>query len=239
LQVISPDETVELDGTRVVHFDCRRPRSLSREERVLLARYCSDHAVGRCASCSLSYRQHQLVSDVFGHDTRLCPRCRKDLTDSVRSHLYACTMLPAEVRGRARGVRRVALGLVTLGSELRDGADLLAREAEVVIVALRTSMSESAAGALRELIHSKLRDGALPHDGIPATVAGPPGDGSTCKACDRTATGVLMMVAPHRGGLPPHAAGSIALHGDCFQIWNAERHAFQANRFKISPKEST
>src|SRR5438094_261758 len=109
LQVISPDETVELDGARVVHFDCRRPRSLSREERVVLFRYCSDHAVARCASCSLTYRQQQLVSDVFGHDTRLCPRCRTDLTDSVRTHLYACTMLPADVRRRAREVRRVAL----------------------------------------------------------------------------------------------------------------------------------
>jgi len=41
-QAISLDETVEFDGARVVHFDCRRPRSLSREERVLLSRYCTE-----------------------------------------------------------------------------------------------------------------------------------------------------------------------------------------------------
>jgi len=130
-QAISLDETVEFDGARVVHFDCRRPRSLSREERVLLSRYCTDHAVGRCVSCSLSYRQHQLGSDVFGHDTRLCPRCRKDLTNSVRAHLYACTMLPSDVRRRARKVRNVALGLIKRSHELIDRADLQMRVAEV------------------------------------------------------------------------------------------------------------
>ena len=109
---------------------------------------------------------------MFGHDTRLCPRCRTDLTDSVRAHLYACTMLAAGVRRRAREVRGVALGLVKRTNELRDRADLLVREAEVAIAALRASMSESASEALRELIQRKLRDGVLPPDGIPATVAG-------------------------------------------------------------------
>src|SRR5262249_34608513 len=144
LQVIWRDDTVSVSDGRVVHLDCQRPRDLSREERVLLFRYCSDHAVVKCPACDQSFRQQQLGSDLRGHRTHLCPRCRADLTESLRGHLYACAMLPEEVRRRAQEVRDVARRLVKQSHQLSDRADVLAREAEVATAALRETMQRLA-----------------------------------------------------------------------------------------------
>src|SRR5262249_30987515 len=85
---------------------CRRPRELSPEERQLLFRYCFDHAVAQCASCSQDFRQAELGSDLLRSRTNLCPRCRVDLTERLREHLYSCTMLPEKcVEGLGRHVR--------------------------------------------------------------------------------------------------------------------------------------
>ena len=90
---------------RVVHLDCQRPHDLSREERILLFRYCWGHAVAKCPARAQSVRQYQLDADLLGHRSHLWPRGRTDLTESLRGHLYACTMLPEEVRRRAQEAR--------------------------------------------------------------------------------------------------------------------------------------
>ena len=36
----------------------------------------------------MDFKLSELVSDVLGGRMHLCPRCRRDLTESVRAHLY-------------------------------------------------------------------------------------------------------------------------------------------------------
>src|SRR5262245_1568803 len=58
---------------------------------------------------------------------------------------------------------------------------------------------------------AKLRDGSLPHDNIPATIPGSPGNGSACGVCGQPlANHQLMMLIP--SGTTP-----IPLHTDCFE----------------------
>ena len=82
-------------------LDCWRPRELNYEERALLCKFCWDHDVAACVTCGRSYRQHKLAADLSGPRVHLCPRCRTDLTASMRSHLYTCAFVPAEVRLRS------------------------------------------------------------------------------------------------------------------------------------------
>ena len=133
------------DSGQAVHADCRRPRELSPEERELLFRYCFDHAVAQCASCSQDFRQTELGSDLLGSRTNLCPRCRGDLTERLREHLYSCAMLPGEVRRRAREARAAARRLV-LGSQFPDQADVLMGEAQAAFAALREVMRQTGSG---------------------------------------------------------------------------------------------
>ena len=170
LQLLWPDDTVTVSDGRVVHLDCQRSRDLSREERVLLFRYCSDHAAAKCPECDQSFRRQQLGSDLLGHRTHLCPHCRADLTESLRGHLYACAMLPAEVRQRAREVRDVARRLVKDRRQLSDRADVLMREAEAAMAALRETMQLANARTvigrpeprLRAQAREAIRRGQLP-----------------------------------------------------------------------------
>jgi galactokinase len=64
----------------------------------------------------------------------------------MRGHLFSCAMLPEEVRQRAREVRDAARRLVKHSSELRDHADVLMREAEAAIAALRETMRRTTWG---------------------------------------------------------------------------------------------
>jgi hypothetical protein len=155
-QVLSPEDTIDRDGGRVVHLDCRRPRRLSLEERALLYQYCWDHAVGECVSCARTFRPDELQFGLLS-EMDLCPRCRQDLTDGVRAHLYRCAMLPEEVRRRAQETRAAAQKLVKQSGQLRDTADVLMREAEVAVAALRAAMRQSASEALRHAISSTYR----------------------------------------------------------------------------------
>jgi ribosome-binding protein aMBF1 (putative translation factor) len=79
-----------------------------------------------------------------GGRTNFCPRCRKDLTENVRTHLYGCAKLPAEVRLRAQALREAAQRLVRQSQELVDNADVRIREAETALFlaqhALRAEM---------------------------------------------------------------------------------------------------
>jgi hypothetical protein len=102
---LAAGDTVILTRGRVTHFDCKRPHTLNPEERLLLFRYCWDHAVCECRPCTDTYRLSALSMDLVRRREHLCPRCRADLTESIRTHLYACTMLPANVRRRAKEAR--------------------------------------------------------------------------------------------------------------------------------------
>jgi hypothetical protein len=67
----------------------------------------------------------ELAADPLDSRTNMCPRCRKDLTENVRTHLYGCAMLPSEVRLRVQAVRDAAQRLVKQSQELVDNAGIL------------------------------------------------------------------------------------------------------------------
>ena len=149
-QFIALSDIIESSNGLLSHVDCKRPRSLTAEERHLLFVYCSDHAVAQCLSCGLSFRMMELAADPLDSRTNLCPRCRKDLTENVRTHLYGCAMLPSEVRLRAQAVREAAQRLVKQSQELVDNAGILIGEAETALFeaqqALRTAMRKRIQG---------------------------------------------------------------------------------------------
>ena len=120
----------------------------------MLFRYCRGHAIAKCGRCASEYRQSELASDRVGAQQHLCPGCRADLLDSVRAHLYTCSTLPAEVRRQAQAAREAARGLVKRGRELSDRADLLMREAEATVAALRETMRNL--GKRDEPLHLRL-----------------------------------------------------------------------------------
>lgn len=127
-------DTIESVDGHLSHVDCRRPQVLTSEELGVLFLYCSDHVVAHCVGCSIRVRLSELAADALGGRTNFCPRCRQDLTEPAREHLYGCAMLPAEVRRRAQDVREAALLLVKQSQQLRDTADVLIREAEAVLL---------------------------------------------------------------------------------------------------------
>jgi hypothetical protein len=146
VQVISANDTIQLAPDGLSHVDCQRPRDLSPEERALLYRYCWGHVAAKCIACAKNFRHQELAADLLGHRTNLCPRCRADLTESMRGHLYSCAMLPKEVRQRAREARDAAQRLVKESHEAADRADVLLREAEAAIAMLRETMRRTTWG---------------------------------------------------------------------------------------------
>jgi len=86
---------------QIFHLGCWRPRELNYEERALLFKFCWDHDVAACVTCGRSYRQHKLAADLSDRRIHLCPRCRTDLTASMRYHLYTCVSVPTDVRLRS------------------------------------------------------------------------------------------------------------------------------------------
>ena len=145
---IALTDTIESNNGRLSHVNCKRPDVLTPDERALLFVYCSDHVVARCPICDISLRYNELVADIFGEGrAKMCPRCRQDLTEVVRTHLFHCAMLPSEVRRRAQDVREAAQRLVKETRQTRDTSDVLIREAEAALVdrqrALREAMSRS------------------------------------------------------------------------------------------------
>ena len=143
-QSISATDAFSFEGDHIVHLDCGRPRTVSPEERALLFRHCFDHTVAECATCIQSYRQSELGSDLVNNRVHLCPICRADLTESVRAHLYSCAMLPEELRGRLQAAREAVGKLVKRSAS--DRADVLKREAEAAVSALRETMRHFVSG---------------------------------------------------------------------------------------------
>jgi hypothetical protein len=132
-QSISVDETVALDSDQIGHLNCRRPRELSQEERTLLFKYCIGHAVATCRSCAEGFRPHEPVTDLSGNHTHLCPRCRADLIDSIRAHLYGCAMLSRPERIGTRELREVTRKVIEPRQQPADHAGPLSRETEAIL----------------------------------------------------------------------------------------------------------
>jgi hypothetical protein len=139
--LLASDETIAFDGREIVHLDCQRPRELTYEERALLFKYCWEHEVAECLACGKSFREQHLAADLFDHRTHLCPGCHSDLTVSVREHLFACGLVPTEVRWRAEDARDAARRLIKQRHLLLEQVDALTRQAESAIVALRDAIS--------------------------------------------------------------------------------------------------
>ena len=146
LQLIALTDIIESSEGRLSHANCAQPRTLTTDERILLFVYCTGHVVAQCLPCGLSFRIAGLAADPLGGDRAYqCPRCRKALTENVRTHLYGCATLPSVVRLRAQAVREAAQRLVKETQQLRDRSDVLIREAEAALFerqrALREAMS--------------------------------------------------------------------------------------------------
>ena len=126
-------DIIESSNGHLSHVDCMRPRTLTADERHLLFVYCWDHLVAQCLSCSLSFRMTELAADPLGGRTNICPRCRKDLTENVRTHLYGCAMLPTEILLKAQAVREAAQRLVKQSQKLVEDVDVRIQEAEAAL----------------------------------------------------------------------------------------------------------
>jgi len=124
----------------MIHADCRNPRALGPEERAILFRYCWSHSVAKCIACTERFRQQELGVDLLSHRTHLCPRCRADLIESVRGHLYSCAVLPTEMRLRAGNMRDTLRQVVKQRQRSSAPAEVLIREAEAAVSALRDTM---------------------------------------------------------------------------------------------------
>jgi hypothetical protein len=149
-QPIALTDVIESNNGHPSHVDCKRPQVLTPEERALVFVYCSGHVVARCPACDVSYRYTELAADILGGGrTNMCPRCRRDLTEAVRAHLFRCAMLPSEIRFRAQAMREAAQRLVKATQQVSDRSDVLIREAEIALFekqrALREAMSRRAA----------------------------------------------------------------------------------------------
>ena len=142
-------DVIESSDAHLSHVDCKRPQTLTAEERALLFTYCSGHAAAYCLGCDLRFRLSELAADVLGSRTNLCPRCRKDLTATARAHIFSFAIAPAEVRLRAQAVREAAQRLVKHTQQARDRSDVLIREAEATLFerqrALREAMAQRTA----------------------------------------------------------------------------------------------
>ena len=130
---ITLTDIIKSSDGRLTHVDCMRPSTLTPEERALLFVYCSSHAVASCVACGLSFRLMELAADLGGR-SNLCPRCRQDLTETVRGHLFGCELLPDEIRRQAREVREMARRLVKECTQLRDTSDVLIRQLEAALL---------------------------------------------------------------------------------------------------------
>jgi hypothetical protein len=74
--------------------------------------------------------------------------------------------------------------------------------------------------AIRLLIRTKLGDGRLPRDSAPKAL-GRPGNGEKCAACEEILRTAALMLEVY-----PLTKDTkfVHFHGDCYAIWNDERH---------------
>jgi hypothetical protein len=128
-QPIALTDIVESNNGHLSHVDCKTPHVLTPEERALVFVYCSGHVVAGCPACDISFRYTELAADILGGSrTNMCPRCRRELTEAVRAHLFRCAMLPSEIRLRAQAVSEAAQRLVKEILQLRQVVALVGFE---------------------------------------------------------------------------------------------------------------
>ena len=149
-QPIALTDVIESIDGQLSHVDCQRHHVLTAVERALVHVYCSGHVVAQCPACDISYRFTELAADMVGSSrTNLCPRCRRDLTEAVRAHLFRCAMLPQEIKLKTNALREAAQHLVKQSRQAIDRTDVLIREAEAQLCerqrALREAMSRRTA----------------------------------------------------------------------------------------------
>jgi len=137
---ITLSDAIESSHGRLSHIDCTRPGMMTTEESDLLFAYCYAHPVAYCLGCDLRFRLAELAA--VGGRTNLCPRCRRDLTQGARAHVYGCAMLPSDVRLTAQAVREAAQRLVKESQQLRDTSVVLIREAEAALFESQRDLRE-------------------------------------------------------------------------------------------------
>jgi hypothetical protein len=108
-------------------------RVLTPGQRALLFQACWEHAVAHCARCRVSFKPRQL-NDLFRGYSHLCPRCRRDLSGSIRQHLIACataTLLAShDVVAEAKVLRERSTKIRKNAHRLRDAASVVTAEAQ-------------------------------------------------------------------------------------------------------------
>jgi hypothetical protein len=126
------------------HVDCKRLRVLRLEERTLISLYCSEHVVARCRACDVDYRYAELAADLWGGSrTNMCPRCRQDLTEAVRAHVFRCVMLPVEIKNKIQVLSAAAQSLVKESRQLRDRSGVLIGQAKAASFEGRRAFREA------------------------------------------------------------------------------------------------
>lgn len=140
---IAATDVVEPYKGGLSHVDCKRPQTLTPEERALIFVYCSAHLVAHCPACSVRYAFGELAADPLGGRTNLCPRCRRDLTEGVRAHLFSCVTLPSEIQQRTKEVREAAQILVKRSQQAIDRSDVLIREAEAHLLECQQALRDA------------------------------------------------------------------------------------------------
>jgi len=104
-------------------------------ERALLFEACWDHPVAHCGRCGGSFKPPQLA-DLFRGYSHLCPKCRRDLSSSIRQHLVACataTLLASQdVIADAKPVRGTSTKIRKDAQRLRDAVGVVTTEAPAV-----------------------------------------------------------------------------------------------------------
>ena len=116
---IALTDIIESSDGHLSHVDCKRPQTLTVEERALLFVYCSGHAAAYCLGCDLRFRLSELAADALGSRTNLCPRCLSDLTATAWAHLFSCALAPAST---SEGASRARDGAAASDSRANERA---------------------------------------------------------------------------------------------------------------------
>jgi len=107
---------------------------LSSNERAIMIRCCHGHDVAFCHDCARSYGVHRLCADWYRGKTDECPRCRADLSDSIREHLRSCELVILRSRE-----------LVADSRALWDASVILLKEAHQTVDATGDRIAEAEA----------------------------------------------------------------------------------------------
>lgn len=155
-QAIATTDVIDCFNGRLSHVDCRRPHTLTPAERSLVFVYCSEHLVARCPACDLRFRFGDLAADFLAGRTNLCPRCRRDLTESVRAHLFTCVNLPSAIRELTRAVRDATQILITRAHQAAE-ADILIRSGSPPLRAPAGTPSRDGTAWKRRRLNQRVR----------------------------------------------------------------------------------